>query len=473
MNGAQLRSEPEPRLTVVASGALLLMWPCLLNWHPYLFWDTYSYFLQGRAYAVVLMAATGAGAVPPEAAPGWIGAAGRLLAEDASIRSIPYSLLLYVVAALGSFWTLAAINAATAAATIEVFLVRLCRLDLPRRLAVFGILAAISSLPWYATFLMPDLFAGLLILAVLLWALVPQRLCGTERIGLSLLALLAITFHSSHLLLAVVLVPLAVLLAPAARLAVAGRLAAIVVAGVAVLLTAAWLAFGRVEMAPNSPPFLLARAYADGSVRQYLETRCATESWVLCDRLDQLRDDANEFLWNKERSYWDWRDQRQRMRQLAPVGGDHVGGGGQAGGAAELGHHLAAAEALLGAARVFRIGHHAAHALAEADRVLQEPAAVRIERDARLGEALEHLPEAFQPYLGNQVLGIETDPFHVCVEGLPGAALQFVRLPFQLVRCPGVPAIDLVLSRRIHIHQVRVEHVLQLFFRQRLARQRI
>ena len=45
-----------------------------------------------------------------------------------------------------------------------------------------------------------------------------------------------------------------------------------------------------------------------------------------------------------------------RVAQLAPVGGDHVGRGRQAGGAAELGHHLAAREAVLGAARVFGVG---------------------------------------------------------------------------------------------------------------------
>jgi hypothetical protein len=78
--------------------------------------------------------------------------------------------------------------------------------------------------------------------------------------------------------------------------------------------------------------------------------------------------------------------QRQRVRQLPPVGGDHVGGRGQAGGAAELGHHLAAGEAVFGAAGVFGIGHHAAHALAQADGVLQQPAAVGVERDAGLGK---------------------------------------------------------------------------------------
>jgi hypothetical protein len=47
------------------------------------------------------------------------------------------------------------------------------------------------------------------------------------------------------------------------------------------------------------------------------------------------------------------------MAHLTPVGGDHIGGGRQAGGAAELRHHFAAGEALLSAARIFRIGQHA------------------------------------------------------------------------------------------------------------------
>jgi hypothetical protein len=46
------------------------------------------------------------------------------------------------------------------------------------------------------------------------------------------------------------------------------------------------------------------------------------------------------------------------VHHLAPVGGDHVGGSGQAGGAAEFRHHLAAREhRSFGAARVFGIGH--------------------------------------------------------------------------------------------------------------------
>ena len=52
--------------------------------------------------------------------------------------------------------------------------------------------------------------------------------------------------------------------------------------------------------------------------------------------------------------------QLNRMPELAPVGRDHVRRGGQAGGAAKLRHDLAAGEALLGAAWVFRVGEHIA-----------------------------------------------------------------------------------------------------------------
>ena len=58
------------------AGAALLSWPIALNWHPYLFWDTYGYFLQGKAYAQLLLGWVGLAPPPPEAAAGWIGAAG-------------------------------------------------------------------------------------------------------------------------------------------------------------------------------------------------------------------------------------------------------------------------------------------------------------------------------------------------------------------------------------------------------------
>ena len=90
------------------------------------------------------------------------------------------------------------------------------------------------------------------------------------------------------------------------------------------------------------------------------------------------------------------------MHHLAPVGGDHVGGGGQAGGAAEFRHHLAAGEAVLRAAGVLGIGHHAAHVAHQADGVLQEPPAVGVQRDAGLGEAFVQRLDGLDLDLGLQ-----------------------------------------------------------------------
>ena len=47
-----------------------------------------------------------------------------------------------------------------------------------------------------------------------------------------------------------------------------------------------------------------------------------------------------------------------RVPHLAPVGGDHVGGGRQAGGAAEFGHDFPSGVTVLGAAGIFGVGQH-------------------------------------------------------------------------------------------------------------------
>jgi hypothetical protein len=123
--------------------------------------------------------------------------------------------------------------------------------------------------------------------------------------------------------------------------------------------------------------------------------------------------------------------QRQAVHQLAPVGGDHVGGGGQAGGAAEFGHHLAAREHAFGAARVFGIGHHAVQVAAQADGVLEQPAAVRVERDARLGKALVQRADGLDFFLAAQ---------HAALELEVGEAVARMRRLGQRTMASGVMA---------------------------------
>ncbi len=295
-----------PRAAIVLIGAALFLWPTLLNWHPYLFWDTYGYFLQGKVYAQLLLAGAGIGPVPPEAAEGWVGAAGRLLVDDASIRSPTWSLLTYALAAVGSFWLLALANALVAAATVELALLRLFGIPPPRRILVIAGLALLSSLPWFASYLMPDLYAGLLILTGAMLAFAWAELSRPERLALMALYLAAITFHPTHLLLAVGLAALALLLPAAAsdrrrRLA---RLGLPVPVAAAAMLAVGWLGFAEPSLTPHGPPFLLARSWEDGPARDYLATACPESGWAICAEFDRLAPSAQEFLWRPDDAYW-------------------------------------------------------------------------------------------------------------------------------------------------------------------------
>jgi hypothetical protein len=297
---------PAPRLSLVLLGAVLLSWPSALNWHPYLFWDSYGYFLQGEAYARLIAARAGLLPPPPEVGPGWIGAAARMLARDPAIRSPSFSLLFYALAAGGGFWLVAALNAFVAAATLELASARLFRLSPPRRLAVLLVLAATSSLPWFASYLMPDLHAGLLVLAAATLVFARERLRGGERAALLLLWLLSATFHSSHLLLAAALTGLAPWLSPrGSRRAILLRLGPALAGALALLLAAGWLGFGRPTPTAQAPPFLLARSWEDGPARVYLEAACGRgEGWAICPHLATLPPTAQGFLWDPEHSYW-------------------------------------------------------------------------------------------------------------------------------------------------------------------------
>src|SRR6185437_5134411 len=66
-----------------------------------------------------------------------------------------------------------------------------------------------------------------------------------------------------------------------------------------------YVAFGKISLTARTPPFLLARSIADGPGRLYLEKACSRpeKKYYLCDRLDQLSDDVNDFLWKPDGAY--------------------------------------------------------------------------------------------------------------------------------------------------------------------------
>ncbi len=257
-------------------GVLLLAWPALLNGYPLVFSDTGTYLSQ---------------------------ALNRHLGWD---RPVFYSFFLLPLHMGLTTWPVV-----LAQSLIALWVLRVAwRVLVPTRpawwlLGPLAGLAAATSLPWLAAQLMPDLFTGLLVLALALLVLLPQRL-GRDALPLAALCAFAIAAHLSHLPLA--LAELAVLLALRRRLGAArpldgvgvGRVLGAPLLAVVALIGANLVGFGVPGIAPYGNVFLLARVIYDGPGRDVLARDCPRAGWRLCDGLDRLPGSADEFLWRAD-----------------------------------------------------------------------------------------------------------------------------------------------------------------------------
>jgi hypothetical protein len=171
-----------------------------------------------------------------------------------------------------------------------------------RYLLLVTLLCVGSSLPWFTGQLLPDVFAGALVLALALLAIVPERCTSGERAGLAVLLGAAVLVHQSHAALA-----LGLLGGLAAVRAVAGarvpvrrlRLPALAIAAASVLLALANLAlWGQLTLSVHGATFLLGNSIQHGPTLAYLRETCPVRRWALCPYLDLLPwPDDQEFLW--------------------------------------------------------------------------------------------------------------------------------------------------------------------------------
>jgi hypothetical protein len=156
--------------------ALLLLWPAFWNGYPIVFSDTGTYLTQAIERYV-----------------GWD-------------RPVFYSLFLLPLHMTVTTWPVIAVQA-----LLLAHLLHLLRRSLLPGTSVWWLvpvaaaLAVASPLPWLVSQLMPDVFTGVLVLALALLILCGDRLCTGERIWLVALTALAIAVHQSHVLLAAAL----------------------------------------------------------------------------------------------------------------------------------------------------------------------------------------------------------------------------------------------------------------------------
>lgn len=266
----------------ILAGALLLAWPALVNGYPLVFSDTGAFLAQ--------------------TVQGW----------SVWDKPLVYGPALHLFHQRGTLW--APLLAQVLAVSWALWLaLRVFAVASPgRHLLVCAGLALGTALPWFASQLMPDVFAGVLVLALALLGFGAARLSGGEAWALGALAAFAAAVHLSHLPVAAALVVLA-LLARGRRAAL--RCALPVGAAVLLLLATNLWAHGRLAVSPYGSVFALARLVADGPAARTVADLCPAAGWQLCRWAGRLPTDSDAFLWSGTGPVW-----APRTDGLAPGG---------------------------------------------------------------------------------------------------------------------------------------------------------
>ena len=170
-----------------------------------------------------------------------------------------------------------------------------------RLLAVSTALILTTALPWLASTLLTDIFAGLSVLSLFIMVLHGGRMSGIEKCSLFAFTAFAAATHSATL---AVLLGLCCagwvarpLLGP--RIAVAGlvRGSLTIAAGAAMLLSANFALSGQLAWTPGGYGVAFGRMLQDGIVTRYLRDHCPQAKLKLCPYRDELPATADQFLW--------------------------------------------------------------------------------------------------------------------------------------------------------------------------------
>ncbi|MBN9014046.1 MAG: hypothetical protein J0H25_13650 [Rhizobiales bacterium] len=259
-----------PGFLAVAAVAVLLITPAIWNGYPLLQYDTGGYL--ARWYEGYL--------VPS--------------------RSTVYGLYLHF-GERSYFWLNLAFQSVVTLWVLHLTL-RVLGLARPLRLTRIAlILILTTALPWLASMLITDIFAGLAVLTLFLLVAHGDRLSRTEKIALFAFTAFAAATHSATFGVLFGLCVAGWVLLPwlRPRLTASGLMqGSVAVAVSAALLVAANYALsGQLAWTPGGPGVTFGRMMQDGIVARYLNDHCDTIKLKLCPYRNQLPATADEFLW--------------------------------------------------------------------------------------------------------------------------------------------------------------------------------
>ncbi len=216
-------------------------------------------------------------------------------------RSTTYGLFLAASAPL-DFWPALILQAAAAVWVVGVVL-RIHRrrtgpLAVP---AIVALLAVTTALPWLASMLISDIFAGLAVLAFHAVLHHPHRVSPRERAAfIAFIAFAASTHSATYAVLLAVGLAAAAMSAANAKLVPREGIAHGAVAlalGAALLVAGNYIVAKRIAWTPGGYGIAFGRMLQDGIVKRYLDDHCPDPRLRLCPYRNALPPTADDFLW--------------------------------------------------------------------------------------------------------------------------------------------------------------------------------
>jgi hypothetical protein len=249
---------------------LMLLSPALWNGFPLLQWDTGGYL--ARWYEGYL--------VPS--------------------RSTVFGLYLHYGVDSG-FWINLGIQALATLWILQLTL-RVFGMARPLRLIVLSIaLILTTALPWLASMLLTDIFAGLSVLSLFILVVHGDKISTIEKCLLFALTAFAAATHSATLGVLFGLCCAGWIVRPLLRkqIAIAGLAqgSLTIVAGAAMLLAANFALSGQLAWTPGGSGVAFGRMLQDGIVARYLQDHCPRQHFKLCPYRNELPATADDFLW--------------------------------------------------------------------------------------------------------------------------------------------------------------------------------
>lgn len=216
-------------------------------------------------------------------------------------RSALYGLFLYAGVPL-SFWPNVILQSAL---TVWLIVLTMRTHGLGGRpwlaLGIVAMLSVCTSLPWFASQLMPDILFPCAMLALALLAFRSAQLSVWERYGLAAVIVFAIPSHMAAAGMCVgviaalwLLTRIKIFSLPSPRLWLAGGAVA---AGIAMCPVSNYAITGNFAFTPGGTSFLFGRLIEDGIVARYLDEKCPDPSLKLCAAKADLPLIADDWLW--------------------------------------------------------------------------------------------------------------------------------------------------------------------------------